>query len=106
MEIINKFDNALAGVAGDNGSTGAVVNNGNKIETGKYWQMQTCKGHARGRQRPASSRRSFDAQHTTRSSATGFRQLLPSGTAPVYPAGAALQPARADRRWASTRSAG
>ena len=26
MEIINKFDNALGGVAGDNGTTGAVVN--------------------------------------------------------------------------------
>ena len=39
MELVNKFDNALAGVAGDSGTTGVVVNNGNKIETGKYWQM-------------------------------------------------------------------
>jgi microsomal dipeptidase-like Zn-dependent dipeptidase len=44
MEIVNKFDNALAGVAGDTGSTGAVVNQGNKAETGKYWQMQHCTG--------------------------------------------------------------
>ena len=42
MEIVNKFDNALAGVAGDNGTTGVVVNNGNKLETGHYWDMQTC----------------------------------------------------------------
>ena len=45
MELVNKFDNALAGVAGDNGTTGVVVNGGNKIETGKFWQMQHCDGH-------------------------------------------------------------
>jgi len=46
MELINKFDNALAGVAGDTGETGVVVNNGNRLETGKYWQMKTCTGPA------------------------------------------------------------
>jgi microsomal dipeptidase-like Zn-dependent dipeptidase len=45
MELVNKFDNALAGVAGDNGTTGVAVNGGNKIETGKFWQMQHCDGH-------------------------------------------------------------
>ena len=33
------------GVAGDNGTTGVVVNGGNKIETGKFWQMRHCDGH-------------------------------------------------------------
>src|SRR3954452_10041582 len=42
MELINKFDNALAGVAGDNGSTGVVVHTGNKTETARYWKMQHC----------------------------------------------------------------
>ena len=42
MELVNKFDNALAGVAGDSGTTGVVVNNGNRIETGRYWQMGPC----------------------------------------------------------------
>ena len=42
MELVNKFDNALAGVAGDNGSTGAVVNQANFKETGSYWDMQHC----------------------------------------------------------------
>lgn len=42
MELINKFDNALSGVTGDNGATGAVVNQGNKIVTGHYWDMRTC----------------------------------------------------------------
>ena len=42
MELVNKFDNALGGVAGDSGTTGVVVNNGNRIETGRYWQMGPC----------------------------------------------------------------
>ncbi|HEX6945033.1 MAG TPA: hypothetical protein VF196_02500, partial [Casimicrobiaceae bacterium] len=42
MEIINKFDNALAGVAGDAGTTGEIVNTGNKYLTGRYWPMRTC----------------------------------------------------------------
>jgi microsomal dipeptidase-like Zn-dependent dipeptidase len=49
MELVNKFDNAFSGVAGDSGTTGVVVNQGNKGETGEYWNMETCdesEGHA------------------------------------------------------------
>jgi hypothetical protein len=42
MELVNKFDNALAGVAGDSGSTGYLVNAANTLETGSPWRMQTC----------------------------------------------------------------
>jgi hypothetical protein len=42
MELVNKFDNALAGVAGDAGSTGAVVNSANFLETGTFWDMKHC----------------------------------------------------------------
>lgn len=42
MELVNKFDNALAGVAGDSGSTGYLVNSANALETGSPWHMQTC----------------------------------------------------------------
>ena len=42
MELVNKFDNALSGVAGDAGATGVVVNNANKLETGSYWDMRHC----------------------------------------------------------------
>jgi microsomal dipeptidase-like Zn-dependent dipeptidase len=42
MELVNKFDNALSGVAGDEGTTGVVVNSANFLETGSFWQMQTC----------------------------------------------------------------
>jgi hypothetical protein len=42
MELTNKFDNALTGVKGDNGTTGLVVNVGNRDETGHFWKMETC----------------------------------------------------------------
>ncbi|GAB3775894.1 hypothetical protein FB382_004258 [Nocardioides ginsengisegetis] len=42
MELVNKFDNALSGIAGDNGEVGAVVNSANFMETGSYWDMQHC----------------------------------------------------------------
>ena len=42
MELVNKFDNALAGVAGDTGATGYLVNSANALETGSPWRMQTC----------------------------------------------------------------
>jgi microsomal dipeptidase-like Zn-dependent dipeptidase len=44
LEITGKFDNALAGVAGDPGSNGVVTNNGNRLETGSYLRMKTCSG--------------------------------------------------------------
>ena len=42
MEITNKFDNALTGVAGDNGETGTLVNTGNFYATGRFWDLETC----------------------------------------------------------------
>ncbi len=42
MELVNKFDNALSGVAGDSGPTGLLVNAANALETGSAWKMTTC----------------------------------------------------------------
>ncbi|MCD4533346.1 hypothetical protein LRP67_04530 [Nocardioides sp. cx-169] len=42
MELVNKFDNALAGVAGDAGTTGVIVNAANFLETGTFWNMRHC----------------------------------------------------------------
>ena len=42
MELVNKFDNALSGVTGDNEALGVIVNGGNFLETGGFWQMRTC----------------------------------------------------------------
>ncbi len=42
MELVNKFDNALAGVAGDTGGIGPLVNAANFLETQSFWDMRTC----------------------------------------------------------------
>lgn len=42
MELVNKFDNALSGVAGDEAATGVLVNSANFLETGSFWKMRTC----------------------------------------------------------------
>lgn len=42
MELVNKFDNALSGVAGDAGEVGVVVNNAQFNETKSYWDMRHC----------------------------------------------------------------
>ena len=39
MEITNKFDNQLTGVAGDGGSTGLVVNTGQFGTSGSFWDF-------------------------------------------------------------------
>jgi microsomal dipeptidase-like Zn-dependent dipeptidase len=84
MELAVKFDNALAGVAGDEGTTGVLVNNGNKLETGKYWQMQTCMGppDEADKEQPTPVPHNHDSLI-----ANGFATLLPLGAAPVYPPG-------------------
>jgi len=78
MELINKFDNAFGGVAGDAGTTGVVVNAGNAKETGRFWDMRTCQGE--GRDKPQIT----TPPHTDIGLAF---QALPgfAGLAPVYP---------------------
>ncbi len=44
MELVNKFDNALSGVAGDSGAIAPLVNGANFLETGTFWDMQSCEG--------------------------------------------------------------
>jgi microsomal dipeptidase-like Zn-dependent dipeptidase len=80
MELVNKFDNALSGVAGDSGETGLAVNNANKYETNQYWKMQHCEGanhvHDRSQATPPGVERD--------SLIGGFVQFLPPGQAPAY----------------------
>lgn len=42
MELVNKFDNALSGVAGDAGEIGVLVNGANFLETQSFWDMRKC----------------------------------------------------------------
>lgn len=83
MELVNKFDNAFVGVAGDSGTQGIIVNNGNKEETGHFWDMKTCQGL------PADV---HDKNQMTPSEAAAFSGfgtaltlLFPTGSVPVYP---------------------
>ncbi len=82
MELINKFDNALGGVAGDSGSTGVVVNGGNRLATGHFWRMQHCTGppDEHDKQQPGV----YDHDENDVLSNV-IEQFLPLGAAPVYP---------------------
>src|SRR3546814_4351849 len=42
MELGNKFYNARAGVAGEEGAVGPLVNAANFLETGTFWNMAHC----------------------------------------------------------------
>ena len=90
MELVNKFDNALSGVAGDSGDTGMVVNVGNRGETGHFWRMETCTeadGHAHDKhQRNVQDE---TPEFEGRDPLVGAIMSLtgPSGVAPLYPKG-------------------
>ena len=42
LELVNKFDNALTGVAGDSGTTGSVTSLGNFYSAGTFWDLEAC----------------------------------------------------------------
>ena len=98
MELVNKFDSALSGVTGDGGDTGLIVNQGNKEETGRYWQMDTCPegvGPARDKLQhnihdsPEQMSKEYPEQFTGRDSlvASILATVGPTGTVPLYPPG-------------------
>ena len=41
---IHKFDNAFGGTKMDSGELGVLVNAGNHLETGSFWDVKTCTG--------------------------------------------------------------
>jgi hypothetical protein len=41
---VHKFDNAFGGTKMDAGETGVLVNGGNHLETGQFWNIKTCTG--------------------------------------------------------------
>src|SRR4051812_15508208 len=84
MQLINKFDNALGGVAGDSGTFGVFTNAGNKLSTGKYWQMKRCTGPPDEVDREPLGL--FTHNHDDLIG-NGLAALLPVGQTPVYPGG-------------------
>ena len=92
MELVNKFDNALSGVAGDDGTTGLIVNQGNKGETGRYWQMDTCAesdGEAHDKTQLNFHDEGAPDQITGRDALAGgvFSLFGTTGVLPLYPEG-------------------
>lgn len=43
MYLCHKFDNALCGVRFDEGTQGVIVNVGNVLNTGQWWQVERCR---------------------------------------------------------------
>ena len=41
---VHKFDNAFGGTKMDAGDLGLIINGGNHLETGSFWDVQTCAG--------------------------------------------------------------
>jgi microsomal dipeptidase-like Zn-dependent dipeptidase len=80
MFVCHKFDNALCGVRMDSGTQGVIVNAGNAVSTGRFWQADTCTG-------PASDN-TVDLSNDSLALLAGpLAALRPVGvTLPVYPA--------------------
>ena len=93
LEITNKFDNALTGVAGDNGETGTIVDGANFLATGKFWDLKTCEDPAYHDHAPTTINYPHNDDMIL---ANGLAALVPGGTVPVYPERPGLQHPRAD----------
>ena len=78
---VHKFDNAFGGTKMDGGELGLLVNAGNHLETGHFWDVQTCTGPEHDNTQlnavpPGAMESLLDGPAST---------LLPAGTLPVYP---------------------
>ena len=82
LEIVNKFDNALTGVAGDGGETGAATNGGNFASTGRFWDLQSCQDPENHDHSPTAVEHNDDLIL-----GNGLDGLLPGGLLPVYSQG-------------------
>jgi hypothetical protein len=87
MELVNKFDNALSGVAGDTGEVGVLVNGANFLETGSFWDMRHCEpadGESHDRNQVAAPGISPEQQDALFGAI--IDQLgLPNAALPLYP---------------------
>jgi hypothetical protein len=82
---VNKFDNALVGVAGDGGPTGIVINSGNRRETGRYWQLETCT--TEGADKEQTTALGDDEANFAQGLQAAVPPGVPAGAAPLYPPG-------------------
>jgi microsomal dipeptidase-like Zn-dependent dipeptidase len=84
LEITNKFDNALTGVAGDNGTTGTITNFGNFVSSGKFFDLRECNDDQYHDHAPTAVNYPHNEDLII---GNGLAALLPGGTLPVYPDG-------------------
>ncbi len=84
LEITNKFDNALTGVAGDGGTTGTITDSGNFLTTGSFFDMKSCADPAYHDHSPTAINYPHNEDLII---ANGFQALVPGGAAPIYPDG-------------------
>jgi hypothetical protein len=61
VEIVNKFDNALTGVAGDSGEAGVITNLGNFYSAGTFWDYEHCDDPENSDHSPATPTHNDDA---------------------------------------------
>ncbi|HEX8104515.1 MAG TPA: hypothetical protein VF533_18000, partial [Solirubrobacteraceae bacterium] len=80
MLLLNKFDNPLTGVRFDEGTTGVLINAGNKVSAGSYFSAKTCAGKLR-------DNTIFQPQPELGAALSQLEASigLPSGAAPAYP---------------------
>ena len=84
LEITNKFDNALTGVAGDGGQTGTITNLGNFVSSGKFFDLRECNDPRFHDHAPTAVNYPHNEDMII---GNGLAALLPGGTLPVYPDG-------------------
>ncbi len=77
---VHKFDNAFGGTKMDGGATGTLINGGNHLKTGHFWNIKTCTGPAHDSQQLTPETGGFP-----KLGATPMRALLPNDAVPVYP---------------------
>ena len=82
LEITNKFDNALTGVAGDNGEVGTLVNFGNFYATGRFWDLETCQGPPDEHDNTPTA---VEVHNDDSIAGNVIKQFMPGGVLPVYP---------------------
>lgn len=79
---VHKFDNAFGGAKMDSGEEGVLINGGNHLETGQFFDVKTCSGPEHDNTQLTSVPAGALSDLLT---ATG-QFLIPPGTLPLYPA--------------------
>ncbi len=81
---VHKFDNALGGTHFDSGTTGVLVNTGNKYATGEFWTAEHCPGARDHDNEPTNPTGEYAETFSTLFGPVLVQPLF-QGQLPVYP---------------------